>query len=66
MKKINITTINLFLPIFLIDFIVSYKNSSKILESIKIAIMWTIIMTLPPISAEEKSSGLSGADSFTP
>lgn len=65
MKKINIITLSLFSAIFLIGFIVSYKNSGKIRESIRIAIIWAII-TLSPISAEAKSSGLPGADGFTP
>jgi len=65
MKKINITTLSLFSAIFLIGFIVSYKNSGKIRESIRIAIIFAII-TLSPISAEAKSSGLPGVNSFTP
>ena len=65
MKKINIITLSLFSSIFLIGFIVSYKNSGKIRESIRIAIIWAIV-TLLPISAEAKSSGLPGADGFTP
>ena len=65
MKKINIITLSLFSWIFLIGFIVSYKNSGKIRESIRIAIIWAIV-TLSPISAEAKSSGLPGADGFTP
>lgn len=65
MKKINIITLSLFSSIFLIGFIVSYKNSGKICKSIKIAIIWAIV-TLSPISVEAKSSGLPGADGFTP
>jgi hypothetical protein len=65
MKKINIVTLSLFSAIFLIGFIVSYKNSGRIRESIKIAIIWSII-TLPPISAEAKSNGLPGVDGFIP
>ena len=65
MKKINITTLSLFSAIFLIGFIVSYKNSGKIRESIRISVIWAII-TLSPISAEAKSSGLPGADAYIP
>jgi len=64
MKKINIITLSLFSSIFLIGFIVSYKNSGKIRESIRIAIIWAIV-TSSPISAETKSSGFIGAYSFT-
>ena len=60
MKKINIRTLSLFSSIFLIGFIVSYKKSGNIRESIKIAIIWAIV-TLSPISAEAKR-----ADGFTP
>ena len=65
MKKINIIIIGFFSSIFLIGFIVSYKNSGKIRESIRIAIIWAIV-NLSHISAEAKSSGLPGADGFTP
>ena len=64
MKRINTISLSLFSSIFLIDFIVSYKNSGKIYESTRIAIIWAII-TLSPISAEAKSSGLPGVDGFT-
>ena len=62
-KKINIITISLFPLIFLIGFIVSYKNSGKIREYVRIAIIWSIV-TLSPISAEAKS--LYAASSLTP
>jgi hypothetical protein len=64
-KKINIATVSLFSVIFLIGFIVNYKNSGRVRESIRIAIIGTIV-TLSPISAEAKSSGFPGADGFTP
>ena len=64
MKRINVISLGLFSSIFLIGFIVSYKNSGKIYESTRIAIIWAII-TLSPISAEAKSSGLPGVDGFT-
>ena len=63
MKKINIITLSFFSSIFLIGFIVNYKNSGKIRKSITIAIIWAIV-TLFPISA--KSIGLPGANGFTP
>jgi hypothetical protein len=64
-KKINVVSVNLFSIIFLIGFIVNYKNSGRVGKSIKIAIIWTIV-TLSPISAEAKSSVLPGVDGFTP
>jgi len=64
MKRINVISLGLFSSIFLIGFIVSYKNSGKIYESSRIAIIWAIII-LSPISAEAKSSGLPGVDGFT-
>ena len=64
-KKVNIITVGLFSVIFLIGFIVIYKNSGKVRESIRIAIIYTIL-TMSPISAEAKSSGFPGADGFTP
>ena len=45
-------------------FIVSYKNSGKISEYIRIAIIWRIV-TLSPITAEAKSVRLPGAYGFT-
>lgn len=65
MKKISTITLSLFSSIFLIGFIISYKNSGKIRESIRIAIIWAIV-TLSLISTEAKSTGLPGADGFTP
>jgi hypothetical protein len=64
-KKINVVSVSLFSIIFLIGFIVNYKNSGKIGKSIRIAIIRTIV-TLSPISAKAKSSGLPSVDGFIP
>lgn len=64
-KKINIVTLSLFLVIFLIGFRLSYKNSGKLRESIRIALIWAIV-TLSPLSVEAKSGGFPSAEGFTP
>lgn len=64
MKKINIITLSLFLSIFLLGFIVSYK--SKIRKSIVIFIN-SLIVTLLSINAKAKSNGLKSVnDSILP
>ena len=65
MKKINNITLSLFWVIFLIGFIVSYKNPGKIREFIRISIIQGIT-SVSFIGGEAKSSGLPGADGFTP
>lgn len=65
MKKTNFITVSIFWAISLIGFIFSYKNSGNIRKFIRIAIIWTIV-TSSPINVEAKSSGLPGADGFTP
>ncbi len=57
-KKVNIVTLSLFLVIFLIGFRLSYKNSGKFRESIRIALIWAIV-TLSPLSVEAKSGGFT-------
>jgi hypothetical protein len=64
-KKVNIVTVSLFLVIFLIGFRLSYKNSGKFRESIRIALIWATV-TLSPLSVEAKSSWFPDAEGFTP
>jgi hypothetical protein len=65
-KKTNIATVSLFSVIFLIGFIVNYKNSSRVRQSIRIAMIGALV-TMLPISAQAKGSGFPpGADGFTP
>jgi len=64
-KKVNIVIVSLFLVIFLIGFRLSYKNSGKFRESIRIALIWATV-TLSPLSVETKSSWFSDAEGFTP
>lgn len=64
-KKVNIVTVSLFLVIFLIGFRLSYKNSGKFRESIRIALIWATV-TLSPLSVEAKSSWFPGAEGFNP
>jgi len=65
MKKINIIIVNLFLAIFLIGFVVSYKNFGEICESTRIVIIFLII-NLSFMITEKRSTRFWGADSFTP
>ncbi len=51
-KKINIVSVSLFSIIFLIAFIVNYKNSGKVGESIRIAIIWTTVTLSPRVKAD--------------
>lgn len=64
MRKINIITVSLFSSIFLISFIISYKNSGKPFKSIKIATLWAIV-TFLPISSQAKSGKFPAAEGFT-
>jgi hypothetical protein len=64
-KKVNIVIVSLFLVIFLIGFRLSYKNSGKFRESIRIALIWATV-TLSPLSVETKSSWFLDAKGFTP
>jgi hypothetical protein len=64
-KKVNIVTVSLFLVIFLIGFRLSYKNSGKFRESIRIALIWATA-TLLPLSVKAKSSWFPDAEGFTP
>ena len=64
-KRVNIVTVSLFLVIFLIGFRLSYKNSAKFREYIRIALIWATV-TLSPLSVEAKSNWFLDAEGFTP